>query len=346
MPRTGVGQARPQVFWHERTRSHRVVADSPGIRISGRKSREHQVVKAQLNRDEVAWAAGLFVGEGSVGITYWRPKRDSSVHAYPSFDLKMLDGRSVEAFCDAFGLNFLVGPYKQERSIYRVTGAGTAAAEVLRAMYPCITDTRKGEQVRNVFEAVGRPLAAAQDTSVVGSSSSRIEQVRTQGRRPRSWLLDVSKFNPLEVIWASGLFAGEGYAGIEIRKKGSATYRYPVASVTMLDENAVSRFASAFFASAFALRRSNYSSTAYRVHLRGSGAEACIRAMYPHLFFTDKGDQIVRQFETLGLELNPDGTGRTWTRTNGLRGRSLTLAHRAAISAGQARRWERWRSAL
>jgi hypothetical protein len=254
----------------------------------------------------------------------------------------MLDGRAVETFSAAFGLHFFMAPYERDRdiTIFSVRVAGPVCARVLQALYPAMAGTHKGAQTRDVLLRSGYEVPVVELRARSGCHKPETVLLAPT-RRSRDWLLDRSKFDQSETIWAAGLFVGEGHCGVQLRRKAGKEFRYPMLSLSMLDEAAVSRFANAFFAKYGTIERASYSTgRCFRVHVSGSSAEAALRAMYPHLIETDKGDQIARVFSDLNLELDEHGNGRTWPRTNGLIGRRLTDSHRAALWAGRDSYWE------
>lgn len=305
-----------------------------------------QRINESFDHKALLWAGGLFVGEGSVQLIEQAAKAREGLYRYSRLSLKMLDGRSVARFGQTFGLRIRDYPHNSDRRVYQVRVAGEGAVRILRALYPYLATTTKGEQVNRVLARAGlAPVGADDGLSLFPGTELQLgrEPSQQSERRPRAWLLDTSKFENQRVIWASGLFAAEGYAFALERRSRGRVFRYPAMSLTMHDSGAVRNFASTFFLRAHSYERPEQSATCHRVQASGSSAEAALRAMYRHIRETDKGDQIKSVFRALQLELNDDGSGATWKRENGLRGRSLTLQHRAHISQGQQRRWERER---
>jgi hypothetical protein len=271
-----------------------------------------------------------------------------SAPSYPALAIKMLDGRAVETFSDAFGLYFFISTYERDadRSIFHVRAAGRTAVAILRDVYPFIEGTTKGKQIADVCSRASVAMPASSGDFLRSASQVPDTALATSGRRRREWLLDQTRFDPDSIAWASGLFAAEGYACLTNKTARGRTYEYPTLSITMLDRVAVDMFGNAIGARPYAFTHyQDRKQTCYRVQVTGSAAEASLRAMYPHLRETDKGDQIKDVFGRLRLELLEDGSGRTWPRSNGLSGRALSESHRAAISRGQTERWRRSRDA-
>ena len=68
--------------------------------------RIRQEVEESYSASELAWAAGLFAGEGYAYTQDHVAKRTGATTTYPALQLKMLDARSVERFADVFGMHF------------------------------------------------------------------------------------------------------------------------------------------------------------------------------------------------------------------------------------------------
>lgn len=290
------------------------------------------------------WAAGLFVGEGYAHASK-RQLASGNTRFRPNLAVKMLDGRALERFAAAFGLHFSMGLYERDenRAIFNVRATGGEAVAALSALYPHIAGTAKGQQCRQVLLQCGMADLVAQPQPQDFRSKTSPSPPKRGKRRPRAWLLDTTKFDHQELQWATGLFVAEGYATTIKRTNKGRSYRYPMLSLSMLDEQSVARFGAAFFSSYYSIKGDCWSTgICYRVQVSGTAAEAALRAMYPHLSGTDKGDQIQRVFADLNLELRSDGSGDTWPRTNGWVGKRLSDEHREALYVGRDAYWKRW----
>lgn len=100
---------------------------------------------------EIAWAAGLFAGEGYCGAI--RRGKHKTVH----LAVKMLDERSVHRFAALFGRSLRKMPlaYDKTRWCFEATADGRPAEEMLALMWPYLADTAKGDQIRAACHEVG-----------------------------------------------------------------------------------------------------------------------------------------------------------------------------------------------
>ncbi|MGH7176513.1 MAG: hypothetical protein ACREJC_03945 [Tepidisphaeraceae bacterium] len=103
---------------------------------------------------ELAWAAGLFVGEGNVGRTYaHKPNRS---YEYLHIQLGMRDQRSVSRFARVFGFScrpiFLK---KRGYDFFKVQVRGRNAERALALMWPYIEGTDKGDQTLRYASRLG-----------------------------------------------------------------------------------------------------------------------------------------------------------------------------------------------
>lgn len=94
---------------------------------------------------DVAWAAGLFTGEGNVGRSV--AKRGSLTFEYLHVQMLMCDRRSITRFAKLFGLT----PYKVFVKLrgyyaYRIAARARTAERVLALMWPYLKGTDKGDQ--------------------------------------------------------------------------------------------------------------------------------------------------------------------------------------------------------
>lgn len=119
---------------------------------------------------DLAWAAGLFVGEGSCA-PHARRRKDGTGHVY--IKLGMYDERGVERFRKAIEPAVLSTPglvhkYVKlhcrkvvrsgvEKEFYCVDLGGRPALAALRALWPHLSDTHKGDQIMAALDAVSIP---------------------------------------------------------------------------------------------------------------------------------------------------------------------------------------------
>lgn len=117
---------------------------------------------------DLAWAGGLFVGEGSVFAQHRKGAK-----SYLTLALLMTDERTVERF------RAIVEPYVERmrqrspnkitryqpkrpnsRLVYHYQLTGYPALSVARALHPHLTGTDKGDQLERVLEDLGLDLWA------------------------------------------------------------------------------------------------------------------------------------------------------------------------------------------
>lgn len=114
---------------------------------------------------ELAWAAALFVGEGSCAC-HSKKRKDGGSHVY--IKLGMYDKRAVERFRSAvepavLELTGNLHPYvslhhlKPVRSgivkdLYTVDVGGRPALAILRSLWPYLKDTDKGDQILRALD--------------------------------------------------------------------------------------------------------------------------------------------------------------------------------------------------
>lgn len=105
---------------------------------------------------DLAWCAGLFAGEGHA-CTITRHAASGNDLKYPQFAISMLDRGSIVLFARVFGLRVQDYKYKldPERRVYRISGAGKCAEDVLNALLPYLKGTEKETQVRLAFLNAG-----------------------------------------------------------------------------------------------------------------------------------------------------------------------------------------------
>lgn len=94
---------------------------------------------------EVEWCAGLFCGEGCVGVSV--SHKSQGDYSYLSLQIGMYDERSIRRFAKTFGV-----PYttfflpKQKHVFYKVMVRGRTAERILALLWPHIKETDKGDQ--------------------------------------------------------------------------------------------------------------------------------------------------------------------------------------------------------
>jgi hypothetical protein len=89
---------------------------------------------------QVAWAAGLFEGEGYFGGD---PRNG---HVYPHTALSSTDLDVLERFTKIIGVGKIRGPYKTikgKKPIYRWQVTGAPAARVARMLFPFLLERRQ-----------------------------------------------------------------------------------------------------------------------------------------------------------------------------------------------------------
>jgi hypothetical protein len=111
------------------------------------------------------WAAGLFVGEGSVVVVTRPPKKDGSERKYINLAVAMTDERAVRRFYDAVqphirytrkivqsDLYSYVPKRPGSLRVYRYAATGTPALSICEALYPYLSDSDKGDQMKRCME--------------------------------------------------------------------------------------------------------------------------------------------------------------------------------------------------
>ena len=107
-----------------------------------------------LSDVDVAWAAGLVIGEGSVGRV--RSTNASGTFEYIGLQLGMYDRRAIARFASTFGIVYLESYLKHRRHwFYKVYPRGRTAEKILSALWPHIRGTDKGDQLLRISEDLG-----------------------------------------------------------------------------------------------------------------------------------------------------------------------------------------------
>jgi hypothetical protein len=101
--------------------------------------------EGEMRVNDVAWAAGLFVGEGNVGRSISRTT--SGTFEYIHIQIGMYDERAISQFATAVGVSYRKLFLKaRSRFFYRVLVRGRTAERILASMWPYIEGTDKGDQ--------------------------------------------------------------------------------------------------------------------------------------------------------------------------------------------------------
>jgi hypothetical protein len=113
--------------------------------------------------EEVAWAAGLFEGEGSIYAHRMRSRgsRSNDRIALLAVQVKMGDEDVVLRFCDAVGVGSVTGPFKgkaaHHRLMWRWRVVSDEAEKTLALLEPFL-GTRRRAQLRDVRSAITPPV--------------------------------------------------------------------------------------------------------------------------------------------------------------------------------------------
>ena len=106
-----------------------------------------------FRKEDVAWAAGLFEGEGCVNIArnYWTRKGEKRSRPTPQCKLvvSMTDREPVEKFAAIFG-GRVNGPYQYGKKHYKPFWSAQidsppAVKSAAQAMYPYLSPRRQGQ---------------------------------------------------------------------------------------------------------------------------------------------------------------------------------------------------------
>ena len=119
--------------------------------------------QAAHHREELAWAAGLWDGEGSCG--YYGQRSDGRKRSASQWNLRVTvnqnhDPEVLHRFCAAVGIGKVYGPYSHptggERFSFQVGGAKAAA--VLDAIMPWISGPKRRQAEAALEKWHGRDL--------------------------------------------------------------------------------------------------------------------------------------------------------------------------------------------
>lgn len=96
---------------------------------------------ARINKANLPWAAGLIVGEGSIGVAYSRK------YPYLAVQLSMMDKRAVRRFAETFEVAMQRYYLKHRKYfMYKIMLRGRPAERAVSAMWPWLKNTDKGDQ--------------------------------------------------------------------------------------------------------------------------------------------------------------------------------------------------------
>jgi hypothetical protein len=121
--------------------------------------------------DDLSWAAGLFVGEGTIFIQH-RRKGTEKEQRYITVSLLMTDERTVKRFREIVtpyatytrkrtkpnALNGFTPKRPNSKPVFQFTMTGSGAVGVARTLYPYLAGTDKGDQMERVFKQMGLTL--------------------------------------------------------------------------------------------------------------------------------------------------------------------------------------------
>jgi hypothetical protein len=97
-------------------------------------------------REEIAWAAGLFEGEGCIDCT--RRKYRDKVYVTPRLQLSMTDEEVVRKFHETLGCGRVNGPYRSRlstRPYWRWAAHGKETRVVLDVFLPFLSGRRRAK---------------------------------------------------------------------------------------------------------------------------------------------------------------------------------------------------------
>lgn len=210
---------------------------------------------------------------------------------------------------------------------------------------------RVPEHVDELAHRLGRRPGLPSRSKVGPKPASRGNRPSKRERDPEWSVQEIEAVGELpsavDLAWAAGLFAGEGYCGAIPRGK----HKYLSAQVQMLDEQSIRRFAGIFGRSVATFRlHYDESRFVYRVIAGGRPAEQMLAAMWPYLVGTAKGDQIQAAAEEVGVFGWIDGsaTEERPARLNGNQwsGKKHTPETKAKMAAARRAYWARRRGEL
>jgi hypothetical protein len=104
--------------------------------------------------NNIAWAAGIFTGEGCTGRVFC--KNSSGVFEYLSLQIGMYDERSIARFATIFSASYR-GLFlrTRQRWFYKVHLRGRPAERAIARMWPYLKGTDKGDQAYAAADRLG-----------------------------------------------------------------------------------------------------------------------------------------------------------------------------------------------
>lgn len=98
------------------------------------------------SREEVAWAAGLFEGEGCLTINHKSYK--SGVHSYPRVQMNITDKETLDRFHEVVGVGKIYshknGSYLSNKPQWRwQIATKEGVREVIEQLYPWLSERRQ-----------------------------------------------------------------------------------------------------------------------------------------------------------------------------------------------------------
>lgn len=122
----------------------------------------------QSPEQEIAWAAGLFEGEGS--FCAYKAKRAAGFSFYPRAQLASTDHDVIKRFQEAVGLGKIRGPYDKNGSqgvrpkpIYFWTTNRAEEFVELVSMFWDLMCERRRDQIRDVHEKINSGVHSHED---------------------------------------------------------------------------------------------------------------------------------------------------------------------------------------
>lgn len=111
-------------------------------------------MRVNIQESDIAWCAGLFIGEGNVGRIASRTT--SGTYEYLCLQISMYDWRSIEKFADILGLKSYSYHHKQRNCVcWKVCARGRTAEAALAVLWPFICGTDKGDQAMKYAKYLG-----------------------------------------------------------------------------------------------------------------------------------------------------------------------------------------------
>lgn len=156
-----------------------------------------------IDRPELAWAAGLFEGEGCISLS--RPK-NSKNSAYPTAAIGMTDKEPIERFFRAVSIGRLQGPYKKSGSrkdVWEWRAHGLEQVEQVLALFWRYLSPRRKARAAEVIGGTrypGRARGERSGTALLTEAGVREIRERFGGGETLS---SIAKDFPLDTknIW-------------------------------------------------------------------------------------------------------------------------------------------------